>query len=84
MAHYSLYTTTMGTTALGRYLSRAPRGEKARIARASGLAYSTVHWIAAGRARPKVETARRIAEATDGRISAAQILGLADQPEAAE
>ena len=69
---------------MGAYFARSPRGKKAQVVRDSGLAYSTVHWIAAGRVRPKVATAERIAAATGGELTAAQILGLADQPEAAE
>jgi transcriptional regulator with XRE-family HTH domain len=76
----------MGSTSLGQWLAEQPRGTKAQIARTAGLAYSTVHWIAAGTVRPKAATAERIAEATGGALSAAQILGLEplDATEAAE
>lgn len=64
-------------SALQAYLDEQPRGTKARLARETGLAYSTIHWLAAGRTKAKAETAKLIANATGGELTAAQILGVA-------
>lgn len=71
--------------ALAAYFASAPHGEKSRVQRDTGLAYTTIHWIATGKTRPRVETAQRIAAVIPG-LTAGQILGLEpyDQPEAAE
>jgi len=61
---------------LQEYLSKQGHGAKAQLRADTGLAYSTIHWIAAGRTRPKIETARAISEATGGAVSVAELLGL--------
>lgn len=42
----------------------------------TGLTYAAVHRIVRGRAQPKPETAKKIARATGGEVSAAALLGL--------
>jgi len=64
-------------SALQAYLDEQPRGTKARLARETGLAYSTIHWLASGRTTAKPKTARLIADASGGQLTAAQILGVA-------
>lgn len=61
--------------ALAAYFASAPRGEKSRVQRDTGLAYTTIHWIAKGRTRPGVDTAERIAAVIPG-MTPAMVLGL--------
>jgi hypothetical protein len=63
--------------ALARHLDSQGKGERARIARKAGLSWLTVDAIAKGEQRPHVETAQRIEAATDGAVSAIELLGLA-------
>jgi hypothetical protein len=53
---------------LTAWVKRQGDGELSRIARVTGLAYSTVHKIFSGRAVPRYETALKISEATDGSV----------------
>ena len=59
---------------------------KAEFARRARCTWKLVHKVAAGH-RPLVATAERFSAATNGEVSAAEILGVADvarAPEAAE
>lgn len=76
---------------LSAYFAGAGKGAKTRVARDTGLAYSTIHAIERGRWRPRVETAEKISGATGGAVTVHELLGLAppaeaptDHPEAAE
>jgi len=51
------------------WIEREGPGALSRLMRATGLAYSTVTYIARGRKCPRYETAKRISEATGGEVS---------------
>lgn len=61
---------------LAEYLEREGRGSKTRLQERTGIAYSTIHWIAVGKSTPRPDTAKRIAAATDGAVSVEELLGL--------
>ncbi len=63
---------------LAEYFRKKGRGAKSRLARETGLAYSTIHWIERGRSEPKRKTAKLISAATGGEVTVAEILGLAE------
>lgn len=65
---------------LAEYLAESGRGELSRLQRETKLAYSTLHALAKGKggrvptATPK--TAKAIEDATGGKVTAAELLGL--------
>lgn len=66
---------------LSEYLRRQGKGAKSKLARDSGLAYSTLHWLERGEIKnPRAATIRAIERATDGAVTMADLLGL-DEPE---
>lgn len=61
---------------LQEWLEREGTGAKTRLQRATGLRWQTVHELAEGRVKqPRPETARKIEDATEGKVSAAELLG---------
>ena len=62
---------------LAEYLRHEGKGAKSRLQRKTGLAYSTIHWIATGATTARPDTAKRIEEATEGVVTAVELLGLA-------
>ena len=54
---------------LSEWMESQPKGVLTRLARDSGLAYTTVFFIAHGGAVRTLETARKLSEATGGEVS---------------
>lgn len=70
---------------LSEFFRREGPGAKSRLHRESGIAYSTLHWIERGVTRPRADTAQKIERATDGAVTAVELLGLTEpSDEAAE
>lgn len=69
------YTT--GAMTLAEYLAAEGHGSLTRLQQKTGVAYSTLHSIAKGTSIPRPATAKAIEEATDHRVRAATLLGLA-------
>lgn len=63
---------------LSEWLAAQGKGSKTRLARAADVAYTTILDIEAGRATPRVKTARRIELATDGQVTVRELLGLTE------
>lgn len=61
---------------LSEYIERHGAAAKRELAEKTGLRWATIHDIAEGRAVPRADTAKKIAEATGGAVSAAALLGL--------
>lgn len=72
---YIVRAITFGVT-LSEYLKREGKGAKSRLQRKTGLAYSTIHWIATGATVARPDTAKKIEKATGGAVTAAEILGV--------
>lgn len=68
----------MTESALARWVREQGDGARARLARRAGVQWQTVDAIVAGRVTPRVETARRLSDATDGAVSVAEILGITE------
>lgn len=51
------------------YIKDKPRGEKARLARVSGLAYGTVHNVCNGELLKTYDAAEKLSAATGGVVS---------------
>lgn len=66
---------------LRTWLSK-PGHTKYGLAKRSGLTWKVIHKVAQGHI-PRAETAHKIADATDGEVTAAEILGVAATGEAA-
>lgn len=71
---------------LAEYLRRRGVGAKSELARKTGLAYTTIHYVARGKHPPShgggkwrvsSETAKKIEKATKGEVTAAELLGVA-------
>ncbi|MGV3577544.1 helix-turn-helix domain-containing protein [Brevundimonas sp.] len=62
---------------MDQYLSRK-RGSQSALAKRLGLAAGTLSSIRSGQRRPSTALAKRIEAATDGEVSAAALLGLAE------
>lgn len=62
---------------LREWLQGQGKGATARLARVVGTRWATIHDIAGGHV-PKAPLAKRIEAATDGAVTAAELLGLAD------
>lgn len=56
------------------------KGGQMELARRAGVTWATIHEIATGRRVPRADLARRISAATDGAVSAAELMGLAEHP----
>lgn len=64
-------------SALARWVEAKGKGARATLARRAGVQWQTVDAIVRGETVPTRETALRLSEATDGEVSAAEILGVA-------
>jgi hypothetical protein len=62
---------------LAEWVSEEGHGAIQRLAESTGLHYTTVHYAVRKRAR-SVRAARLLSAATDGAVSAAEILGVAE------
>jgi DNA-binding transcriptional regulator YdaS (Cro superfamily) len=61
---------------LSEWCAQQGEGAKTRLARACDVRWATIHDIVEGRSKPQPETARRIEHATEGAVTAAELLGL--------
>jgi hypothetical protein len=61
---------------LQEYIDAQGRGAKRRLQRRTGLAYSTIHWIAERKWVPRLATARLLSEATGGTVTVGELMGL--------
>lgn len=59
---------------LSDYLSKEGQGARARLARACGLNWASIHHIATGKYQPSLETALAIERATNGEVSTEDLL----------
>lgn len=58
------------------YARHAPRGFLTRIARATGLSYTTVHAVfRRGKRLKRIDKARAISDATAGQVSIGELMG---------
>lgn len=64
---------------LSEYVREHGTSSKRDLAMRAGLRWQTVHLIAEGLQRPKIETARRLSKATRGAVSVAELLGLSSR-----
>jgi hypothetical protein len=58
---------------LREYLEAAGHGEISRLVRTAGVAGSTIHDVLNGKPIKKYETAKRISDATGGRVTVAEL-----------
>lgn len=65
-------------SALARWVREQGDGSRATLARRAGVQWQTVDAIVRGETTPRLDTARRLSEATDGAVTVAEILGLAE------
>lgn len=68
---------------LREYLDAAGHGEISRLVRAAGVAGSTIHDVLNGKPIKRYETAKRISEATGGKVSVAELCEPEPAPEPA-
>ncbi len=61
---------------LADYIKRHGTGAKRDLAKKTGLRWATIHDAALGRSVPTAATAKKIAAATAGEVSEAEVLGL--------
>lgn len=61
---------------LAEYIEKHGTKAKRELARKTGVRWATIHDIARGKAKPKPETAKAIEDATDGEVTALELLGL--------
>lgn len=61
---------------LAKYIEAHGTAAKRDLARKTGLRWATIHDIAAGKATPRAETAKKIEAATGGVVTAAELLGI--------
>jgi hypothetical protein len=65
---------------LSEFVKEGGRGTKARLSRASGLSWATVHACCKGELIKLYETAKRLSAATDGAVSVAELCEAAVAP----
>lgn len=68
---------------LADYIKRHGTGAKRDLAKKSGLRWATIHDIARGHSIPLPSTAKKIAAATGGEVSEAELLGIGGDEAAA-
>lgn len=61
---------------LSEYLKKNGRGAKTALREATGLRWATIHDLATGRQKARADTALKIQAATNGEVSAAELLGI--------
>lgn len=74
--HWSMVYRIRQTMDLATWRATRPRGALTVLAEKTGIRWQTLYDIARGKQRPRVDTAKAIAEATDGAVSVHELLGI--------